>query len=145
MYPSPQSNRGRTPSWLYLLIALVAYGLLPRLWPPVVISWERAHEIVGLFQQYQQLLAQNEDLQALLEFVRTPEGKELLARQRYGLLRPGEWLVEIHEVPPPPPREAEGLRRFFDQLRKRIDEPLSLLRQLHQCLQIVRQPNFPSP
>lgn len=104
-------------------------------------AWRQACEVARLYEEYQRLSLQNAELERTLQFSRTPEGKELLLRGRYGMVREGEYVVYVEELPPPVGERSRGLRAIIDGLRERADEDLEILRLNHRLL--LRPRNWP--
>ena len=105
-------------------------------------AWRQAREVARLYEEYQRLALQNAELERTLRFSHTPEGKELLLRGRYGMVRRGEYVVHVKELPPPAEKPSRGLRAIIDGLRERADEGLEILRLNRRLLSRAR--NWPA-
>lgn len=56
--------------------------------------------------QYHELISHNERMRERVAFLRTPLGVEEVAREKLGLVRPGELAYSV--VPPPPPQFGDS-------------------------------------
>lgn len=74
----------------------------------------RQHERV-VFAQVQELRQQRAELQGLLTYLRSDEYIEAFARQQFGLVKPGEVLVQV-DAPPPPPVQRRPAEKWWEAL-----------------------------
>ncbi len=89
---------GRTTVQVILVfVTLAAVGVF--LISPARAWWTQRDEIGDLESQLSEQLDQNAELQGRVDALNTDEEIERLARERYGLVRPGD---ESYVVLPPP-------------------------------------------
>ncbi|MCD6351483.1 MAG: hypothetical protein J7M26_05140 [Armatimonadetes bacterium] len=118
-------------------VLLAAFFLCgPRAYELPVLAFAKARQATYLWQEYQRLSLENAELKQLLKFFHTEEGKEVLLRGRYNMVRQGEYLVRVIEPQKPTVTRRHGLRAMIDGLRRKADQNLELLgaawRLIHQ-------------
>jgi len=74
----------------------------------------RQHER-QVFLQVQELRRQRAELQGLLSYLKSDEYIEAFSRQQFGLVKPGEILVQV-EAPAPPPIERRPGEKWWEAL-----------------------------
>lgn len=135
---------GLSPGVLVLGLAVVFYFLSgPGAGETLTHVAEKVREVVQLYREYQRLVLQNAELEQLTAFCQTPEGKELLLRGRFNMVRRGEYVVHVKEVAPEPEKKKCGLRAIIDGLRAKANENLSALAMIHKMLILTRTRNWP--
>lgn len=98
------------PAHMVLVVALLLLGLF--CYAAVQTAAQsyrlRQHER-AVYNQVQELRAQQAELQGVLAYLKSDEYIEAFARQQFGLVRPGETLVEVDapQAPPTPRRPGE--------------------------------------
>ncbi|MEX2447038.1 MAG: septum formation initiator family protein [Dehalococcoidia bacterium] len=75
-----------------------------------------------LHVEMQELHARRAELQGLLTYLESDEYVEAFARQQFGLVRPGETLVEV-DAPAPPPAPRVAGARWWESLFGTRSEP----------------------
>lgn len=81
----------------YIAIVIIGVYLIINLGSNITSLWQRQKE-VGITQQKLEILKkENKDLKAQSEYFQTPEFLERQAREKLGLVRPGEKQVIIEE------------------------------------------------
>lgn len=121
---------------LLLVIGSFLFGPSPL--PPLLRGWNVAHECLQLNATLQSLHADNEQLAQYVKVAPTPEGRELLARGRYNMVKRGEWLVVLDEKPPPEPPKPTGLRALVGSVHETIDEEVASWRTLRKLMSNTR-------
>ncbi len=77
-----------------VVLVLATHG---RILNPVIRGLGLAIELLGLSDEHQQLQAENEALAQSTEYLKTTEGRELLARSELGAVEPDERLIIIRK------------------------------------------------
>lgn len=99
------------PAQMVLAVAMLLLGLF--LYAAVQTASQsyrlRQHER-DVYNQVQDLRAQRAELQGLLTYLKSDEYVESFARQQFGLVRPGETLVQVEAPATSPPRRRPGER-----------------------------------
>ena len=97
------------PAHMVLAVALLLLGLF--LYAAVQTAAQsyrlREHER-QVFTEVQDLRRQRAELQGLLSYLKSDEYVEAFARQQFGLVKPGEILVQIDAPPAPPVQRRPG-------------------------------------
>jgi hypothetical protein len=93
-----------------------------------------AHECLQLNEELQGLRADNDQLAQYAKAAPTPEGRELLARGRYNMVKQGEWLAVIDEVPQPTLAKPTGVRAVIGNIHATLSDDLKSLRELHKLM-----------
>ena len=87
-----------------LLVALFCYAMVQ-----TAAQSYRLHRYErDLFVQIQGLRQQRAELQGLLTYLKSDEYVEAFARQQFGLVKPGETLVQVDGPAAPPPARQRG-------------------------------------
>ena len=96
--------RRRSPVWALLLLVALAVTLAGIFPFRQILSQERAVSFTE--EKLQALEEENARLEADIERLKTPIEIERLARERFGLVRPGEvgFVVDWQAPPEPPPQ-----------------------------------------
>ncbi len=74
----------------------------------------RQHER-EVFMRVQELRQQRAELQGLLTYLKSDEYIEAFARQQFGLVKPGEILVQV-DAPAPPPVQRRPGEKWWEAL-----------------------------
>ena len=85
-----------------VVAALVLIGVLALAVFPAKAWLEQRRDLRALVAQEAALTAENQALQARTDQLRSDEEIERLAREQYGLVKPGEEAYAILPSPPPP-------------------------------------------
>jgi cell division protein FtsB len=91
-----------------LLAAIVVGYLLYATVDDILLSRRLNREEYGLRQEIVELRAEQAQLEAISDFLRTDEYVEGVARRLLGLVRPGETLVVVSSSAPTPTPEQEA-------------------------------------
>ncbi len=126
-------------------VLLVAGSLLfgPSPVAPLERGWRLAHECLELQDQLQGLRSDNEQLAQYVKVAPTPEGRELLARGRYNMVKQGEWLAVLDEKPQPPAVKPTGLRALIGSAHAALDEDLRSWHDLRKLMDRTRSSKSP--
>lgn len=139
----PSSQRRRLfglkplPTIAALLIAgSLLFGPSPS--APFRRCWRLAHECLALNAELQSLRADNQQLSQYVALAPKPEGRELLARGRYNLVKKGEWLVILDEKPQPEIRKPTGLRAVLSNALGVVDSTVAKWHDLRKVMSRTR-------
>jgi cell division protein FtsB len=94
-----------------LLIGLFLYAMVQT----AAQSYRLRDTERALFVEVQTLRDQRAELEGLLTYLNSDEYVEAFARQQFGLVRPGEILVEV-DAPPPPRTNQQPGQRWWEAL-----------------------------
>ncbi|MFA7249655.1 MAG: septum formation initiator family protein [Dehalococcoidia bacterium] len=94
-----------------LLLALFVYAAIQT----AAQSYRLRQHEREVFLQVQELRAQRAELQGLLTYLRSDEYIEAFARQQFGLVKPGEILVQV-DAPAPPPVQRHPGEKWWEAL-----------------------------
>jgi cell division protein FtsB len=108
-----------------------------------VCAVDTARQLVRLYDEYQRLLLENAELEELVKFANTPEGKEVLLRGRYHMVRRGEYVVRIKEPILSAEPRKNTLRDVIDRMRMRADQHTQNIRLIWQLIVRSRNRNWP--
>ena len=104
------------PTHMVLVVALLLLGLF--FYAGVQTAAQsyrlRAHEH-EVFAQVQELRRQRAELQGLYTYLKSDEYIEAFARQQFGLVKPGEILVQV-DAPPPAPVQRRPGEKWWEAL-----------------------------
>ncbi len=104
------------PAHMVFAVALLLLGLF--LYAAVQTAAQsyrlRQHER-EVFAQVQDLRQERAELQGLFAYLKSDEYTEAFARQQFGLVKPGEILVQI-DAPPAPPVQRRPGERWWESL-----------------------------
>ena len=111
--------RRKSPVWVLLLLVVLAVTMAGIFPIRQIIAQERAVELTQ--RKLDALNAENDRLEALAEELTTPAEIERMARERFGLVRPGEVGVIVEWGAPAPEPEPEPSlvhdeRRWFERV-----------------------------
>lgn len=81
----------------YIVIVIIGVYLIINLGSNIANLWQRQEEVGRTRQGLETLKKENKDLKAQSEYFQTPEFLEREAREKLGLVRPGEKQVIIEE------------------------------------------------
>lgn len=81
----------------YIIIVIIGVYLIINLGSNITNLWQRQEEVGMTRQELETLKKENKDLKAQSEYFQTPEFLEREAREKLGLVRPGEKQVIIEE------------------------------------------------
>jgi len=93
------------------LVVLVLVGLLLVAILPTRTLIQQRHDTKAAVAELRELRSRNEELADRARRLRDPREIEQLAREQYGLVRPGEEPYVVLPAPPPPRRDDDGDHR----------------------------------
>ncbi|MGE3856907.1 MAG: septum formation initiator family protein [Dehalococcoidia bacterium] len=97
------------PSHMVLAVALLLLGLFVYAGVQTAAQSYRLREHEReMFMRVQELRQQRAELQGLLAYLKSDEYVEAFARQQFGLVKPGEILVQVDAPVAPPPERRPG-------------------------------------
>ena len=103
------------------LVALVVLGIVFVAVLPTRTLLQQRRDTKAASAELRELRERNDRLEERAERLRDPREIEQLAREQYGLVRPGEEPYVVLPAPPPPEEEDEGddrnlLERVWDSV-----------------------------
>lgn len=137
---SQRATTGLSPvAWTIVLVGAgyLLFGPGPFQAPLQAIS--KARDVAALYAEYEQLRHQNEGLKRVLEYTKTPEGRELLARGRHHMVREGEYVVRLPQAAEPPEHTERGMRAIIDRMRQSADSTIEAFRVVVRLLKEHRK------
>lgn len=104
---------------LYIAVVVIGIYLIINLTGTIIRLWQKQEKVRIAQLELDQLTKQNKDLQVKLDYVARPEFIEQEAREKLGLVLPGERQVIIREQSPTTPSSGSSQsKNWWDNWQK---------------------------